>query len=394
MNSQELKGYFGSLPCVCGDLNITTTEWRTFMETRRHFLARSAAILGGLTVPTIPFLAGLSRPEASCAVDLDHERARVAGELQLFRDVYLPVLRAPYFLAHEAGTPRLIPWPWPAQPRCRSDWQAATQRLLDALGRQDGSQVIALDAAEFAPLFAGSPFSAACLLQTPDQPCYSVRAGRLYWAIYPSSPFAQDADGRTREIWRSLFGVVPGLPQPAAVADTTAQLRRYLTAIETWYLEELPVTGRLRAFEYVLPLLAEFLPALPVQALDRQRMKTRVRHHAGLRSEERAECLRGIDRCLFSGCLSTSSAWVMETLANNNFGDIRDLLELPEIYGSWNAFMPKFIFAVLYRKILVLREMATIPGSPLLHQDRAGMTLPNTEHVVARGQSLGESSLA
>jgi hypothetical protein len=44
----------------------------------------------------------------------------------------------------------------------------------------------------------------------------------------------------------------------------------------------------------------------------------------------------------------------METLANNDFGAIRDLLDLPEIYGSWNAFMPKFFFAVLFHKVQVL----------------------------------------
>ena len=48
----------------------------------------------------------------------------------------------------------------------------------------------------------------------------------------------------------------------------------------------------------------------------------------------------------------------METLANNHFCKIRSLLQLPDVYGSWNCFMPKFIFAVLHRKVEVLRELA------------------------------------
>ena len=104
------------------------------LETRRHFLSRSGALIAGLTgLPLVP-PATAESVEPSSSLDLGLERASVLFELGLFERHYLPALHAPFSLDHSDGEPRLY--------FCQSkeyrleQWQAATRRIAGVSGLQ------------------------------------------------------------------------------------------------------------------------------------------------------------------------------------------------------------------------------------------------------------------
>jgi hypothetical protein len=65
------------------------------------------------------------------------------------------------------------------------------------------------------------------------------------------------------------------------------------------------------------------------------------------RLEAGDEALCHMDESLFKSVGPQPPNWaagVMATLAKSHFGAIRDLQDLPKIYGSWNAFLPPTAF--------------------------------------------------
>jgi hypothetical protein len=49
---------------------------------------------------------------------------------------------------------------------------------------------------------------------------------------------------------------------------------------------------------------------------------------------------------------------VLGALANNHFMLIRDYLDHPCLYGNYTHLMPHYLFAVLFQKVSVLRQIA------------------------------------
>ena len=313
-------------------------------------------MIAGLTGDPALSLAAPAGHEGTAELDLALERAFVLFELKLFEQDYLPVLQAPLFLDHSHGTPHLVRWPWPARKRLLAEWQTAARRLFETLSRPAGTQGATLDPTEFEPLFADSPGISVDLLTPPPHPCFVRREGRIYWQVN-SRWEPSDPERRAEEVLHYLAPLLPAVPR-AAGGSAVERLRQYSPLVNDWYLETAPlVDGQFAAFDFLLPQLAEFDPALAVKALDRQRMKRRVRHDPQLLPNERAKRLKTLDGRIHSSCLSCSLALAMETLANNHFCKIGNLLELPELYGSWNSFMAPFLFRTLYRKVEVLRRL-------------------------------------
>lgn len=109
-----------------------------------------------------------------------------------------------------------------------------------------------------------------------------------------------------------------------------------------------------------MPILAELDPAFALQALDRRRLVAEVEINPALIPTERALMLRLLRGPVYTGCLCTGLAMVVEALANNHFQAIAPLLALPDIHSDsyWCGLIPKILLVTLYQKVLVLRDLA------------------------------------
>jgi hypothetical protein len=329
------------------------------METRRSFLARTISSIAGLTGYRTLALATAPCTESSAALDLGRERASVLFELRLFERHYLPVLQAPCSLDHSDGTPRLA---YPAAKGHRlKPWQAATCRLALALNSPATS---ALDPEEVVPLyrsrrFDGESFTHDYLSGTPQYPEFSLRRGRIRWQTYPYHGWAPtNPEDRAQQALR-LLRMSP--PEESKTRVACQELALLWPQVEKFYAELDLLSGRhITAYERLVPLLAEFSPAFAIKVLDRQWMRERVIRNPELTAEERTMRLRRVDSRGVSSYLSSALAFTMETLANNHFGKISRLLRSPEIYGGYNSMMPELVFAVLYRKVEILRQLSRV----------------------------------
>ena len=77
-------------------------------------------------------------------------------------------------------------------------------------------------------------------------------------------------------------------------------------------------------------------------------------HGFDFKTKERLHALQ----CPFvSNYLISAHALVMGSLANNHFCEIANLFGHPKIFGSANSLMTELVFAVLHRKVAVLRRL-------------------------------------
>jgi hypothetical protein len=135
------------------------------------------------------------------------------------------------------------------------------------------------------------------------------------------------------------------------------ELRRVLPAVQEPFLAVLPILP-----EMVLPILAELDPAFVAQALDRGRLLAAVEGNPVLTPEERLRHRNLVNSRFYAGWLCYSLVLVLEALAGNHFAEIARFLALPEIHADpyWTGLMPKILLAALYRKVVVLRDLARI----------------------------------
>ena len=235
-------------------------------------------------------------------------------------------------------------------------WQAATRRLAEALKAPPHPDIPTLNLDEFRPLFANW-----FMLEFSTRRCFSLRQGRICWHIYPLGSIRPEPEHRACDALHLLQGCF-GLPLLAApdAANACDQLRSLLPQIKELYRQLDPVNAdHFTAYEWLLPLLAEVDPAWAVQVLDRSRMQHEVRTDRHLSPAERDLRLQQLNCPFVSSYLSSAIAFVMGSLANNRFCEIDNLFGHPEIFGSANSLMTEIVFAVLYRKVEVLRELTT-----------------------------------
>ena len=58
--------------------------------------------------------------------------------------------------------------------------------------------------------------------------------------------------------------------------------------------------------------------------------------------------------------LNNALLHVLGALANNHFMAIRDLLDHPNLIGSYTGLMPHYLFAVLFHKVKTIRNLAGV----------------------------------
>jgi hypothetical protein len=94
--------------------------------------------------------------------------------------------------------------------------------------------------------------------------------------------------------------------------------------------------------------------------VDRGRLVAAVESNPALTPAERERQLSMLGGRFYSGCLCNGLALVLEALANNHFAEIARFLTVPEIHADayWSGLMPKVLLATLYRKAVVVRDLA------------------------------------
>jgi len=309
-------------------------------STRRDFLAASArtlAVAGSLPQTIRP----TDDPGGGSRLDLASEVARLGSELDLFGHHYLPRLLAPRLLAYREGSARLIEIP--GDPDRLRSWRAAVTRL---------GRMLPADGATW-PRGDPEPAEFGDFLVDPAAGDGLPGAGRIDWRLSPlPEPWPEHREDVAREI-------LAGAGFAASDEDSSVeQLRLHRHAVRRWLLA-LPTDRRLDPGlpSSLLPVLAEADPAFARRAIDTRRLEAAVRADRSLAPGEVARHVGYVRGYFYRSAVSSALARVLAALANNRFGEIGRFLDLPEIYGNWNAFMPRFLFAVLLGKVSVLRDL-------------------------------------
>ncbi len=271
-------------------------------------------------------------PETVAAETLNLRR-----DLWLFRTAYLPVLL-------RSANPGLV-----------ERWQWTVQGLADALPREDGSRGAALVEDRVVQLLR-TGYPEAEYLLTPLPNAYLTVGGRLRWHVYPhSGETIADREEHVRYVLRWA-----GAGDERADAPWM-ELRRVLSAVQEFFLALPPTLDkRMGGYVSVLPILAELDPPFAAKALDRSLLVASVEYDPTLTPEERERHLSILNSRFYAGCLCNGLSLIVEALANNQFAQIGELLALPEIHADpyWNGLMPKILLATLYRKAVVVCDLA------------------------------------
>jgi hypothetical protein len=277
------------------------------------------------------------------------EAARVLWELHVFERVYLPALLGP-------GQPA-------SPPPALAKWRRAVRLLRRAVLRAGRCHSTPHTDTLRKACAAAAPGCGDFLGDSPSE-CFSRVSDTICWHIYPY--FGQGVGEREEQVRFVLRWAGVGDERAAA---PWVELRRVLPAVEDRYVACTPMSDKkLSGYvaplptlaEAVLPVLAELDPAFVAQTLDRGRLMAAVESSPALTPEERLWQHNLVNSRFFAGWLCNSLALVLEALANNHFAKIARFLTFPEIHADsfWNGLMPKILLATLYRKTVVLRDLA------------------------------------
>jgi hypothetical protein len=144
--------------------------------------------------------------------------------------------------------------------------------------------------------------------------------------------------------------------EAAEAPDPWGELRRSFPEVSRKLLEtpagfNRPGFNRLaRWYTQWLPVLASIDPVFAVRAMDYDRLRNSP-NAAGVVAPKCDDFLASV--------LSCGLAFTMAVMAgHNDFMRHGVVLKRPEVFGNWCGFMPGFLSAVLYHKVVVLRELA------------------------------------
>ncbi|MGD0900754.1 MAG: hypothetical protein ABR915_23220 [Thermoguttaceae bacterium] len=265
---------------------------------------------------------------------LKAEIAKVQLELTVFRDEYLPVFLdlPPYDTPHSVAAQeiedsnRLLPW-----------YEAVT-KLGEALPLP-GTHIAALNAEDFKQFM----FQEAT-------PAFSISNGSIRWRIGLFSGMG----------WIYGFCQPPCMERKDSTEDQEREFLAKLPQIKTW-LMGLPVTECLlfNSLCMVLPFIADVDPPFVKLALDLDTWRSIVSTNTAISELQRQKELDFIDKFYFGHVINNAMLHVFGALGNNHFMLIRDYLDHPCLYGGYTHLMPHYLFALLFQKVSILRQLAT-----------------------------------
>jgi hypothetical protein len=250
---------------------------------------------------------------------LGHEIAKTQAELVTFRDEYLPVLLSrelpdsmPYSTVDfDLARPHTMENLHPI-----SAWRDAVAKLSYALPLPNDATVLnAKDFKEF--------------MFCEGTPAYSLLNNDIRWKIglfcsmdtvflraYVPPCLEKKGDLNENDFWAAL-------PE-----------------IKAWLLSlDAKNTALMNALCMVLPFIADVDPPFARKALDLDTWQD----------------VNGFFRHVVNNAL----LHVLGALANNHFTLIRDYLEHPCLYGGYTWLMPHYLFAVLFQKVSILRQLTS-----------------------------------
>lgn len=132
-----------------------------------------------------------------------------------------------------------------------------------------------------------------------------------------------------------------------------------LPRIKTWLFSlDVKDVMLLNALCMVLPLVADADPPFVKLALDVETWHSIVSADQRLSDTQRRKSFEELDCGYFPHAVNNALLHVFGALGNNHFLLIRDYLEHPCLYGSYTGLMPHYLFALLFQKVSVLRQIA------------------------------------
>jgi hypothetical protein len=219
-----------------------------------------------------------------------------------------------------------------------SMWQCAATRLADLLPLGPlpaNTSKISRD--DFRNFLYQSATSSFCL-----------REGRIIWQI-----------SLNMNLWLCFYFCAVCSDLSADAPDALEKFLTCLPQVRRW-LMGLPVESPelWNALCAVLPFVAEADPAFAKLALDPETWRNLVINDREITEEQRGNRLQFIDGYFGHHVLNEALLHTLGALAGNHFLLIEEYLDHPHICGCHARLMPHYLFAVLFEKVAILRQLA------------------------------------
>ncbi len=108
----------------------------------------------------------------------------------------------------------------------------------------------------------------------------------------------------------------------------------------------------------VLPLIADADPAFAKLALDPETWRGLVLNDRDITDEQRAKRLKCVDGQWFGHVFNNALLHVLGAIANNDFMTIEDFLDHPYLVGGYTHLFGHYLLAVLFEKVVILRQIS------------------------------------
>jgi hypothetical protein len=270
-------------------------------------------------------------------IDLSAEIARVQGELIFFREECLPAFfGTPIHHVFQEEYAESVCEKIATRAGAVWNWERATCRLAELL--------------PLGPLAANASTISREhfreFLFQPPTPSFCVRERRIIWDI---GLFVE------RSFCAPYCPTFPDLPSALENKNLPARLsdvRRWLMSLSV------DSTDLANVLCMVLPFVADADPAFAKLALDPETWLNLILADREMAEERRVKLIKCVGGQWFGHILNNALLHVLGALASNHFSLIGDYLDHPYICGGYTHLMPHYLFAVLFEKVGILRQLA------------------------------------
>jgi hypothetical protein len=181
-------------------------------------------------------------------------------------------------------------------------------------------------------------------------PSFRLDGDRIVWAIgLSSSPDCAHSLG----LWPRF------VEWSDDSQDNLHRLIAQLPRVQKW-LMNIDVDNKFQWYNslcYIVPIIADADPSFARFALDGESWEATIRGNAELSDEQKGQRLESLKDRYFGHVLNNTLLHTFGALANNHFMQIRQWLDHPNLYGVYTDLMPRYLFAVLFQKVRVLRQL-------------------------------------